>query len=96
MFSIASTPPDPDLVGDKWRDPWMSRLEAGWNWMVEWHEHQRRDEIRKHASVREDYSAIQRPVYLVGAWSCECSNVVFRMLQRLEYPVQWLDGTIGP
>ncbi|KIW95500.1 uncharacterized protein Z519_04085 [Cladophialophora bantiana CBS 173.52] len=93
MFSITPTPPDPALVGDKWRDQWMSRLEAGGNWMVEWHAHQRRDEFWKHASICEDYSAIQCPVYLVGAWSDGYSNTVFRMLEHLECPRK---GLIGP
>ncbi|OQV03685.1 hypothetical protein CLAIMM_08701 [Cladophialophora immunda] len=93
MFSITPTPPDPALVGDKWRDLWMSRLEAGGNWMVEWHEHQRRDEFWKHASICEDYSAIQCPVYLVGAWSDGYSNTIFRMLEHLECPRK---GLIGP
>ncbi|EXJ67945.1 uncharacterized protein A1O5_08559 [Cladophialophora psammophila CBS 110553] len=92
MFSITPTPPDPALVGDKWRDQWMSRLEAGGNWMVEWHAHQRRDEFWKHASICEDYSAIQCPVYLVGAWSDGYSNTVFRMLEHLECPRKALIG----
>ena len=45
MFSITPTPPDPALVGDKWRDMWMERLEAGGNFMAEWHEHQRRGRL---------------------------------------------------
>ncbi|KIW64669.1 hypothetical protein PV04_09587 [Phialophora macrospora] len=93
MFSITPTPPDPALVGDKWRDLWMARLEAGGNWMVEWYEHQRRDEFWKHASICEDYSAIQCPVYAVGAWSDGYSNAVFRMMQHLDCPRK---GLIGP
>ncbi|KIX95505.1 uncharacterized protein Z520_08625 [Fonsecaea multimorphosa CBS 102226] len=92
MFSITPTPPDPALVGAKWRDLWMSRLEAGGNWMVEWHEHQRRDEFWKHASICEDYGAIQCPVYLVGAWSDGYSNTIFRMLEHLECPRKALIG----
>lgn len=93
MFSITPLPPDPALVGSKWRDLWMSRLEAGGNWMVEWHEHQRRDEFWKHASICEDYSAIQCPVYLVGGWADGYTNPIFRMLEHLECPRK---GLVGP
>lgn len=38
MFAYSSRPPDPALVGDRWRDMWMARLQAepllaipGWN-----------------------------------------------------------------
>lgn len=93
MFSITPTPPDPAVVGSKWRDLWMSRLEAGGNFMVEWHEHQRRDEFWRHASICEDYSAIQCPVYLVGGWADGYSNTIFRMLEHLKCPRK---GLVGP
>ena len=37
MFAINATPPDPALVGDKWRDMWLERLEGSGFWLEEWH-----------------------------------------------------------
>lgn len=93
MFGMNPLPPDPALVGDKWRDLWLQRLEAGGLFMVDWHQHQRRDEFWKHASICEDYSSIQCPVYLVGGWMDPYSNTIFRMLQNLKCPRK---GLIGP
>ncbi|EXJ95777.1 hypothetical protein A1O1_00901 [Capronia coronata CBS 617.96] len=93
MFSMNPLPPDPALVGDKWREMWLSRLEAGGLFMVDWHEHQRRDDFWKHASICEDYSSIQCPVYLVGGWMDPYSNTIFRMLQNLTCPKK---GLVGP
>ncbi|KAM6521794.1 hypothetical protein FALCPG4_011498 [Fusarium falciforme] len=93
MFSIAPTPPDPALVGDKWRDMWMERLETGSPYIEGWHQHQRRDEFWEHASICQDYSAVQCPVYLVGGWHDPYSNSIFRMLEHLECPKK---GLVGP
>ncbi|KAF9878774.1 hypothetical protein CkaCkLH20_03674 [Colletotrichum karsti] len=93
MFSIAPTPPDPALVGDKWRDMWMERLETGTPYMEEWHQHQRRDEFWQHASICEDYGAVQCPVYMVGGWHDAYSNSIFRTLENLKCPKK---GLVGP
>jgi len=93
MFAINPTPPDPALVGDKWRDLWKGRLEAGGLYVDEWHRRQRRDEFWKHASICEDYSAIECPVYLVGGWMDPYKNSIFRMLEHLECPKK---GLVGP
>ena len=93
MFAINATPPDPALVGDKWREMWMDRLEGSGFWLEEWHRRQRRDDFYKHGSIAEDYSAIQCPVYLVGGWADGYSNPIFRMLANLHCPRK---GLVGP
>ncbi|MFZ5674925.1 MAG: CocE/NonD family hydrolase [Pseudomonadota bacterium] len=92
MFSINATPPDPLLVGDKWRDLWMSRLNESGFWLEEWHRHQRRDDLYSHGSICEDYGAIECPVYLVGGWMDGYSNPIFRMMEHLTCPKKALIG----
>ena len=92
MFSINATPPDPLLVGDKWRDLWMSRLNESGFWLEEWHRHQRRDDLYRHGSISEDYGAIQCPVYLVGGWMDGYTNPIFRMMEHLTCPKKALIG----
>jgi putative CocE/NonD family hydrolase len=58
MFSHLSTPPDPEIVGERWRAMWMARLENLRPWVIPWLEHQRRDAYWKHGSVCEDFSRI--------------------------------------
>lgn len=93
MFSIAPTPPDPALVGDKWRELWRGRLEQGGLYLEEWHRRQRRDEFYRHGSICEDYGAIEAATYLVGGWMDGYTNPIFRMLEHLECPRK---GLIGP
>lgn len=93
MFSYNSMPPDPALVGDRWRKMWMERLEADRPWIIEWLRHQVRDDFYRHGSVIEDYSAIRVPVLAVGGWADSYTNAVFRLVNGLEAPVR---AVVGP
>lgn len=92
MFAFQSLPPDPQIVGEKWRAMWRERLEHCEPWILPWLEHQRRDEYWRRTSV-EDLSAIQCPVMAVSGWADGFTNSVFRLVERLEVPRQ---GLIGP
>ncbi|MGM1052688.1 MAG: CocE/NonD family hydrolase [Pseudomonadota bacterium] len=93
MFDGNACPPDPDLVGERWREMWLERLEGSGMWLAQWLEHQRRDDYWKHGSVCEDYSAIQCPVYAVSGWADGYCNAVFRVLEGLSVPRK---GLVGP
>ena len=93
MFAFNSLPPDPAIVGDRWRDMWRERLEGSGLWIETWLRHQRRDEYGKPASVSENYSDIQCPVFAVGGWADGYTNAVFRLMEHLEVPRK---GLIGP
>ena len=93
MFSFNSLPPDPELVGDRWRDLWLQRLEGSGLWVDTWLRHQRRDEFWRRGSVCEDYASVACPVLAVSGWADGYSNAVFRVLEHLDVPRQ---GLIGP
>lgn len=93
MFAYNSCPPDPALVGERWRDMWMERLEESGHWLDIWLRHQRRDDFWKPGSICEDYQSIQCPVLAVSGWADGFTNAVFRLLEHLEVPCQ---GLIGP
>ncbi len=93
MFQLNALPPDPQLVGDRWREMWMDRLENTPPYVHAWLEHQTRDAYWKHGSVCEDYAAIEAPVYAVGGWADGYTNAVFRLLEGLPGPKK---GLIGP
>ena len=92
-FSICNTPPDPAIVGDRWREMWVERLENNGLWMLDWFRHQRRDEFYAHGSVCENYADIEVPVYAVGGWADGYTNAIFRLLEHLPGPKK---GLIGP
>jgi predicted acyl esterase len=93
MLSINAAPPDPAVVGEKWRALWLERLDQNGLWLIEWLRHQRRDEFYEHGSVCVDWSAIQCPVYAVGGWADGYANAVFRLLANLTVPRK---GLVGP
>lgn len=93
MFAYNSLPPDPEVVGSRWRDMWFERLEGSGLWLEKWLRHQRRDAYWRHGSIREDYSAVRCPVMAVSGWADGYSNAVFRLLENLEVPRK---GLIGP
>ncbi|MGW6333223.1 CocE/NonD family hydrolase [Nocardia rhamnosiphila] len=93
MFAYSTLPPDPALVGDRWRDMWFERLENCSLWAANWLEHQRRDDYWRRASVCEDYAAVQVPVLASSGWADGYSNAVGRLLANLDVPRK---GLIGP
>ncbi|NBF39575.1 MAG: CocE/NonD family hydrolase [Spirochaetes bacterium] len=93
MFDQNTHPPDPALVGARWREMWMERLAGSGLWLETWMRRQRRDEYWKHGSVCEDYDAITCPVMAVSGWADGYSNAVFRLMEHLSVPRK---GLIGP
>jgi len=93
MFAFNSRPPDPAIVGDRWRELWMARLQANDPWALNWLEHQRRDAFWQHGSVCEQYEDIECAVYAVGGWADSYSNAVPRLLANLKSPCK---GLVGP
>lgn len=86
-------PPDPQIVGPRWREMWRARLEALEFYVGNWMSHQHRDAFWKHASTNENFSAIQCAVYAVGGWADPYSSTVARMLAGLKCPRK---GLMGP
>ena len=93
MFAFNSMPPDPEIVGDRWREQWFERLEGGELWLDTWLRHQHRDDYWKHGSICEDYLDVDVPVMAVSGWADGYSNAVFRMLEHLDVPRL---GLVGP
>src|SRR5438128_2977390 len=93
LMSYNAYPPDPELVGERWRAMWRDRLEHAVFFPEVWLEHCQRDDYWKHGSVCENYGAIACPVYAISGWSDAYSNAIPRLLAALEVPRK---GLIGP
>ena len=93
MLSYSSRAPDKALVGDKWRDMWLQRLEANPFLAGKWLGHQHRDAYWKHGSVCEDFSAIKAATLAIGGWGDGYKNTVQALLENLQSPAK---GIIGP
>lgn len=93
MFAHNDLPPDPAIVGARWREMWRARMEHQRPWILNWLRHQRRDEFWKQGSVCEDFPAIKIPVYAVSGWADNYSETVPRLLAGLSGPRL---GLVGP
>jgi len=93
LMSYNAYPPDPELVGERWRAMWRERLENAVFFPEVWLAHSRRDDYWKQGSVCEDYTAIACPVYAMGGWSDAYSSAIPRLLAGLRVPRK---GLIGP
>lgn len=69
MLAYQSRSPDPEIVGDRWREMWMERLENEPFFMEEWLEHQRRDAFWKHGSICEDFPSVAIPSLVIAGWA---------------------------
>jgi hypothetical protein len=94
MQSYSSRPPDPAIVGRRWRELWLSRLKNEPLLIEEWLGHQHRDAYWKHGSVCEDYDAIEAATLAVGGWADAYSNAVPQLCANIKRaPVK---GIVGP
>lgn len=93
MFAYNASPPDPAIVGERWREMWHERIDNSGLWLATWLEHQRKDDYWRHGSINENYSDINVPVFAVSGWADGYSNAVFRLLRGLDVPKR---GLIGP
>lgn len=92
ILGLGALPPDPQIVGDRWRAMWRDRLEASTCWSDVWMRHQRRDVYWKFGSVCEDFSAIDIPVYAISGWDDTYFNAVPRLMEGLSAPRKALIG----
>jgi putative CocE/NonD family hydrolase len=93
LFTLNALPPDPTLVGARWRAMWRERLEHDLPFPLIWLRHQRRDAYWQRGSVCEDFSRIACPVYAAGGWADGYSNAVPRLIGNLTTPCK---GLVGP
>ena len=88
-------PPDPELVGDRWRSMWLARLEATPPILATWLSHQRYDSFWQQGSVAVDYSRIRCPAYLVDGQVDAYRDFLPRLLTHLKVPRKGLMGPWG-
>ena len=69
MLCFASRPPDPLLVGERWREMWLERLQTQPFPLETWLAHQHRDEYWRRGSVCEDYNAMDIPALVISGWA---------------------------
>jgi putative CocE/NonD family hydrolase len=93
MQVFNARPPDPAVVGERWREMWLERLEAERFWPDIWLQHQTLDEYWKHGSICFDYGAIACPTWFWGGWADLYRDTPLRLAKNLRAPHK---VTVGP
>ncbi|HUG61280.1 MAG TPA: CocE/NonD family hydrolase [Methylomirabilota bacterium] len=93
MLAYQSRPPDPEIVGERWRSMWRERMEHLPFFPAIWAARPRRDAYWAQGSICEDFAAVTCPVMAVGGWADAYTNAVPRLLAGLTTPRL---GIIGP
>jgi putative CocE/NonD family hydrolase len=92
VFGYKSRPPDPELVGKRWREMWMARLEHDTPQIVAALKHQTFDRYWQERAI--DHARIKAPFFAVSGWADGAYvGSVSESLGKLESPAK---GLIGP
>ena len=84
MQVFNARPPDPEIVGERWRAMWLERLEAERFWPEIWLKHQSLDAYWRHGSVCFDYGSIACPIWFWGGWADLYRDTPLRLAQHLK------------
>lgn len=94
MLSYSSRPPDPSLVGTRWREMWLDRLNNIPFYGAKWMKHPNRDEYWKHGSLCEDYDSLNVPTLCFGGWADNYMNTVSNLIENAKSCT--VKGIVGP
>jgi len=92
MLAYQSRPPDPALVGERWRDLWIERLEGEPFMLEEWLSHQRRDAFWRHGSICEDFAGFDTPALVLAGWADGYRNTPLKAVEGLGHKAKAILG----
>ena len=86
LFGFSTRPPNPDIVGNRWRELWLQRLQETPFYLEQWLQAKSVD------SARAVAAAIEIPVYSVGGFADSWPNTPTRLLAQSSAPRKALIG----
>lgn len=92
MSAYQSRSPDPEIVGERWRDMWLERLEQELFFMEEWLGHQRWDAFWRHGSICEDFEGFSVPALVIAGWADGYRNTPLKAVEGMPAKAKALIG----
>lgn len=92
MLAYQSRPPDPEIVGDAWKEMWLERLEHEPFFMADWLSHQRRDAFWEQGSICEDFDAFPVPALVIAGWADGYRNTPLKAVEGMPDKAKALVG----
>ncbi|HKU81717.1 MAG TPA: CocE/NonD family hydrolase, partial [Candidatus Tumulicola sp.] len=96
MWGWLPMPPDPLVVGDRWRAMWRERVDTLGFWFAQWAAHQTRDAYWSRTSVRDRYDRVKVPVFAISGWWDGYKNPAERAVRSLGTLGKPVAGILGP
>ncbi|HOV85510.1 MAG TPA: CocE/NonD family hydrolase [Syntrophobacteraceae bacterium] len=96
MWGWIAQPPDPEIVGNRWKQMWRERIRNADFWFKHWGSHQTRDSYWSSSSVRDRYDRVKVPVYIVSGYLDGYKNPVVRAVEGLHSAGMAVQGLLGP
>lgn len=96
MWGWLPMPPDPLVVGERWRTMWRERVDGLSFWFAQWAAHQTRDAYWSRTSVRERYDRVKVPVFAISGWWDGYKNPAERAVRSLGELGKPVSGILGP
>jgi predicted acyl esterase len=96
MFGWLSLPPDPAVVGDAWQSMWRERIRNADYWFRRWAENQPRDDYWSDTAVRDHWTDVGVPVFVLAGWQDGYKNPVDRIVRGVGAAGQTVQGLLGP
>lgn len=93
MLAFQAKPPDPEVVGESWRERWLTRLDASPAFVDAWLSHPLEDGYWRQGSIAFDWSSIDVPVLAVGGLTDPYRNAVLELAEHLPGACE---GLLGP
>ena len=95
MDSLSTRPPDPDIVGKRWKKIWKNRLQNTPPYVPIWLSHQEKDKYWLQGTISKNYNLIKCPVLATGGWADCWPNTVGRLVKNLNTNVKGISGPWG-
>jgi uncharacterized protein len=96
MWGWLPMPPDPAIVGDRWKAMWRERVDSLGFWFEQWATHQTRDLYWRSTSVRDHYDKVKVPVFAISGWLDGYKNPAERAVRELGALGKPAAGILGP
>ncbi len=95
MTAYNFSPPDIELVGEKWSELWNERLEKNVPWGIGFISHQLHGPYWTSRSLQPDYSRIKVPVLLWSGWADCYPTPILRAFSKIKMPKKVYIGPWG-
>lgn len=92
MLALTFSPPDLDVVGERWIEMWRQRLENNSPWLLNWMKNQTDSQYWKEKSLNPDFGRVRCPTFLIGGWFDAYPASALRVFSKLKVPKKVLIG----